>query len=205
MRRPSFIAKQASRPSGLAGRMLTAIMALETKRFNSEVLEHVRVRPGQHILEIGFGHGYTLRRVAAAHPEARFAGIDHAEDMVAMVARRCSSLIRDGRLDIRAGTSESLPWPNASFDCVFAVHTIYFWHDLLTHLSEIRRVLVPGGRVVLGFREKNATTEKALPAEVYNLRSAQNVADLLRAAGFAPQIESDHRSGLWIAEGTPVS
>jgi len=202
MRRPTFIAKQASRPSGLAGRVLTAIMALETKRFNSEVLERVLVRPGQRILEIGFGHGYTLQRVATAHPEARFAGIDHAEDMVAMVARRCSSLIRDGRLDIRTGTSRSLPWPNESFDWVFAVHTIYFWHDPSTHLSEIHRVLVAGGHLVLGFREKNAMTEKALPAEVYDLRSAQEVADLLRAAGFASQIDDAHESGLWIAKGT---
>ena len=45
MRRPTFIAKQASRPTGLAGRVLTAIMALETKRFNSEVLKRVLVRP----------------------------------------------------------------------------------------------------------------------------------------------------------------
>ena len=202
MRRPTFIAKQAARPSGLVGRMLTSIMALETKRFNSEVLEHVLIGPGQHILEIGFGHGHTLQRVATAHPEARFAGIDHAEDMVTLVARRCSSLIRDGRLDIRAGTSQSLPWPNESFDWVFAVHTIYFWQDLLTHLLEIHRVLVPGGRVVLGFREKNAMTEKALPAEVYDLRSVQDVTNLLRDGGFAPHINGDHVSGLWIAEGT---
>jgi ubiquinone/menaquinone biosynthesis C-methylase UbiE len=201
MQRPTFIARQAARPSGLVGRVLTTIMALETKRFNSSVLEQLRIVPGQRILEVGFGHGRTLRRAAIAHPKARFAGIDHADDMVTLVADRCRSLVEQGRLELRAGSSASLPWPDGSFDMVYAVHTIYFWDEPVKHLSEIHRVLAPGGRVVLGFRERNTMTEQMLPAEVYNLRSMQEVADLLRNSEFAPQIDSENESGLWIVEG----
>ena len=105
-------------------------------------------------------------------------------------------------LELRAGSSAALPWPDGSFDTVYAVHTIYFWDDPAKHLSEIHRVLAPGGRAVLGFRERNTMTEKALPAEVYNLRSMQEVADLLRNVGFVPKIDSENELGLWIVEGS---
>jgi hypothetical protein len=45
-------------------------------------------------------------------------------------------------------------------------------------------------------------TEKALPAEVYDLRSTQEVANLLQQGGFASRVASAKESGLWIAEGT---
>jgi SAM-dependent methyltransferase len=84
LRRPRFIARQAAHPSGLCGRVLGAIMAVETRALNDEVLRHLAAAPGERILEIGFGHGRTLERAAKASPGARFAGIDHAEDMVAI-------------------------------------------------------------------------------------------------------------------------
>lgn len=159
MRRPVFVARQAERPTGLLGRALGAIMALETRSLNEEVVHRLAIAPGEHILEIGFGHGRTLERAAKATPGARFAGIDHAESMVAAVSRRAYRLVEVGRLELRAGDSSALPWPDGTFDGGFAVHTIYFWRELGRHLVEIYRVLRPGGRLVLGFRERTRQVE----------------------------------------------
>src|SRR6185503_4319753 len=52
VRRPTFIARQAGRPSGLFGRALGAIMAIETRSLNDEVLRRLAVAPGERILEI---------------------------------------------------------------------------------------------------------------------------------------------------------
>ena len=200
MRRPVFIARQAERPTGLLGRALAAIMAVETRSINDEVLRHLAIAPGERILEIGFGHGRTLERAAKATAEARFAGIDHAEDMVAAVARRAHRLVEAGRLEVRAGDSSALPWPDATFDGAYAVHTIYFWEDPGRHLAEVRRVLRPGGRLVLGFRERAPEVEARVPAQIYHLRSCDEVLTLLTAAGLEPAASRGRGPGLWVVE-----
>jgi SAM-dependent methyltransferase len=201
MRRPMFIALQAAHPSGLLGRALAAVMAVETRTFNDAVLARLSPAPKERILEIGFGHGRTLACAAAAQPEARFAGIDHAADMVAIVERRARALVASGRLELATGDSAALPWPDSTFDGVFAVHTIYFWSQAERDLGEIRRVLRPGGRLVLGFRERSPESEAALPSPVYHLRSHDEVASLLRATGFEPEISAGPAPGLWIIVG----
>jgi ubiquinone/menaquinone biosynthesis C-methylase UbiE len=201
MHRPAFIARQAARPSGFVGRVLGAIMAKETRALNDEVLRHLAIAPGEHILEIGFGHGRTLERAIAANPETRFAGIDHAEDMVAGMAHRHADLVQAGRLDLKAGDSQALPWPDGAFHGAFAVHTLYFWRRPEQHLSEIRRVLRPGGRFIAGFRERTPEAEAAFPAEIYRFRSPDEVVTLLNSSGLTPSLSPGPRPDLWLAEG----
>jgi ubiquinone/menaquinone biosynthesis C-methylase UbiE len=200
MQRPAFIARQASLPTGLLGRALGAIMAMETRALNDQVLRQLAIVPGERILEIGFGHGRTLERAAKAHPEARFAGIDHASDVVTALARRCAALVEGGRLELIAGDSRALPWPDGSFDGVFAVHTIYFWRQAERDLAEVRRVLQPGGRLVIAFRERTPEAEAAFPPDIYLFRSKEEVTDLLRAVGLSATLSAGPRPDLWVAE-----
>jgi ubiquinone/menaquinone biosynthesis C-methylase UbiE len=200
MRRPRFIARQAERPSGVFGRVLGAIMAVETRTLNDEVLRHLAVAPNERILEIGFGHGRTLERAAKGTPGARFAGIDHAEDMVAALARRARRLVAQNRLEVRAGDSGALPWPDATFDGAFTVHTIYFWPEPARHLTEIHRVLRPNGRLVLAFRDRTPDVEASAPPDIYHLRSRDEVMALLTAAGFEPTAWPGSGRHLWFVD-----
>ncbi len=71
-------------------------------------------------------------------------GIDVAEEPLRRAARR------DPGLDLRVVSADG-PWPlaNASFDVVWAGETIEHVADTAGWLSEVRRVLVPGGRLLL--------------------------------------------------------
>ncbi|HKP34862.1 MAG TPA: class I SAM-dependent methyltransferase [Sphingomicrobium sp.] len=200
MRRPRFIARQAERPSGLFGRFLGAIMAVETRALNDEVLRHLAVAAGERILEIGFGHGRTIERAAKATAGARFAGIDHAEDMVEALSRRAHRLVDEGRLELRAGNSSALPWPEASFDGAFTVHTIYFWADPAPHLAEIHRVLRSGGRLMLAFRDRTPDVEASAPPDIYHLRSRDDVLALLAVAGFETTATAGPGTSNWIVD-----
>ena len=175
-------------------------MAVETRAVNDEVLRHLAAAPGERILEIGFGHGRTLERAANANPGARFAGIDHAEDMVAALAHRARRLIQEGRLELRAGNSSALPWPDATFDGVFAVHTIYFWQDAARHLSEIHRVLRSRGRLVLAYMDRTPEVEALAPPDIYHLRSRDEVRALLATAGFELSESAGPGRNMWIAD-----
>jgi ubiquinone/menaquinone biosynthesis C-methylase UbiE len=200
VRRPKYIARQAGRPSGLVGRALGAIMAVETRALNDEVLRQLAIAPGERILEIGFGHGRTLERAALAHPDARFAGADHAVDMVAALNRRARRLIDAGRLEVRAADSATLPWPDGTFDGAYAVHTVYFWMRPERDLAEIRRVLRPGGRLLLAFRERTPEVEAAFPAETYTYRSAAEVVSIARSVGLAGSLFPAPGNAMWVLE-----
>jgi ubiquinone/menaquinone biosynthesis C-methylase UbiE len=184
MRRPSFIARQASRPTGWIGRLLLRVMGRETARFNAEVLDAVSPRDGEHVLEIGFGHGRTLAAAGARAPGATFAGIDVAPTAAAVATRRCRSLIAAGRLELMSGDAAVMPWGSGTFDAVFSVHTLYFWREPAAPLAEARRILRPGGRIVLGVRETSKAAISRFPPPTYRFYSNEDAAALLATAGF---------------------
>ncbi len=102
-------------------------------------------RPAR-VLDVGCGTGYLLRQLAARAPAAtELAGIDAAPAMID-AARAGPS---DGRLRFSVGTAEQLPWPADTFDLVVSTTSFDHWVDQQAGLAECRRVLVPGGYLVL--------------------------------------------------------
>lgn len=185
LRRPEFIARQASRPHGLLGNLLGRVMALETARLNQAALEMLELGSADRLLEIGFGPGRAISLAAPQLSRGFIAGVDVSEDMVRIVRRRCEDLVRQGLVDVRVADSASLPYPDASFDKVLCVHTIYFWKNPLQNLRETSRVLKPGGKLALGFRAKSdAGSVKDFPKSVYTFYSIEEVVALMEAAGF---------------------
>ena len=185
MRRPEFIARQSRCPSGLLGRLLARVMAVETAEANRQLLSLLDLRPHEHVLEIGFGHGRTIERALAAVPEGFVAGVDLSDDMVRMASARLQRFIEAGRAELRGGDSARLPYDDGRFDKAYSLHTLYFWSDPVEHLREIHRVLRPNGRVVIGFGPGEDTQARAnFPASIYRFYETDEAARLIENAGF---------------------
>ena len=128
------------------------------------------------MLEIGFGPGTDIAR--SAEIASFVAGLDHSETMLEQASSRNRDAIRDGRVELKLGSASApFPFADAQFDCVFAINSAQFWKDLPKPLAEIRRVLKPGGRVLLAVqpRSKGATEETARQVG-YGLTKALNAA-----------------------------
>ncbi|HEY7609198.1 MAG TPA: class I SAM-dependent methyltransferase [Alphaproteobacteria bacterium] len=100
----------------------------------------------QRVLDAGCGDG--LLAVALAARGARVTGLDADAGMLAAGAARAEvagAMIRPVR-----GAIERLPFADASFDMVAAVTVLCFIRDPSRVLAEFRRVLVPGGSLVIG-------------------------------------------------------
>lgn len=93
-------------------------------------------------LEIGVGSG----RFAA--PLGVQVGVDPSPAMLAHAAAR--------GIEVQTGTAESLPFGDDSFDHALVVTTICFVDSPRQMLSEARRVLKPGGRLVIGFIDRES-------------------------------------------------
>lgn len=132
-------------------------------------------------LEIGVGSG----RFAA--PLGIEVGIDPSHEMLALAAAR--------GIHVCAAVAEQLPFADDSFEHALVVTTICFVDSPRAMLLEARRVLVAGGRLVIGFIDRDSRLGRlyeAHRAESVFYRdatfySAGDVAALLTGAGFAIQ------------------
>ncbi len=186
MRRPEFIARQSRCPTGFVGRLLARVMAVETVEANTHLLSLVELRPADHVLEIGFGHGRTTERAAGAVPRGFVAGVDLSDDMVRMAAKRLRPFIAAGRAELQRADSGHLPYDANRFDKVYALHTLYFWANPAQHFREVRRVLKPGGRFVLGFTPgEDAQARANFPSTVYHFYGTNEVRGLMEETGFS--------------------
>ena len=182
MRRPEFVARQSACPSGLLGRLIGWIMAHETAGANRLALELLDLHPTDHALEVGFGHGATIARAAAAVSGGLVAGVDASAEMCRMAARRNRRAAADGRVELRQASVEALPYSDQAFQKVLTVHTLYFWPDLGTPFREMARVLKAGGRLVVVHRTDRGA-ERDFRPPVYRFPEDGEVADALRDAG----------------------
>jgi SAM-dependent methyltransferase len=101
-------------------------------------LEWLAAKPGECILDLGCGDGQLTERIAATG--ASVVGIDASAQMVAAARKR--------GVKADKGAAEKLPYPDHTFDAVFSNAVLHWVRGQDDMLSEVRRVLRPGGRFV---------------------------------------------------------
>lgn len=148
---------------------------------NVEAIDLLGIEPGHRILDIGFGGGVTFP--VLLDRGADVAGIDRSADVVAAAEVDHRRAIEAGRLDVRRGEVEGVPFEDGFFDGVLTVNTVYFWPELDAGLSEIRRVLKPGGRIVIGIRD--GSVMKRVSRDIFAIRTPGELLVALEAAGFS--------------------
>lgn len=106
---------------------------------NIAIVDYAGVGPGDRLLDIGCGPGAALRQ--AVKSGATAAGVDPSPSMV----ERASKRVPDA--DVRVGSAEEIPFDDDVFTVAINVASFHHWADREAGLTEIRRVLSPGGRL----------------------------------------------------------
>lgn len=165
-------------PRGWRGWLAGELMALENGDRGRWVIARLELEPGDHVLEVGCGAGADLRRAARSATRGRLVGVDPSAVMVRSARRRNAGAMREGRVEVLQAAAESLPLPAALFDVAFTINAFPFWSDRGRALAEMRRVLVPGGRIAVAVqpRSPDATAETSR-------RTARELRTALEAAG----------------------
>ena len=168
---------QFAKPTGAMGWLAGHVMSMKNGDRSMWVFSLLDLKPTDRVLEIGFGSGADVARASGV--AAFVAGVDHSEVMVRQATRRNATAIKAGRVELQHGSAAKLPYPDGSFDRVLAINSAQFWKDSVKTMTEVARVLKPGGWVVLAVqpRNKNATEETARQAGI-------GLAKSLTAAGF---------------------
>ena len=102
---------------------------------------------GRRLLEIGLGYGTVAEYLARAG--ADYHGLDIAAGPVDMVRHRLASAPGAQPEQVQQGSALELPFPDASFDRVVSIGCLHHTGDLWRAVAETRRVLRPGGELLL--------------------------------------------------------
>ena len=121
-------------------------------------------QPGERVLEIGPGTGYyTLDLAEWVGPDGRVEIFDLQQEFLDHVMRRAGER---GLANVTPtqGDATALPFEDASIDAVVLTAVLGEIPDTIAALREIRRVLRPGGRLVVGelFGDPHFTTQASL-------------------------------------------
>lgn len=163
----------------------------------TDLVEVAALRPAERVLDVACGTG-VLARLARDRvgPTGMVAGVDINPGMLA-VARTTTP--PDLAIEWYQAGAEDLPLPDEAFDVVVCQLGLQFFPDRPTALREARRVLVPGGRLVVNLPGPRpglfAVMEEALArhltpeagafvGSVFSLHDAGEIQDLIGEAAF---------------------
>lgn len=141
------------------------------------------VPDGISLLEIGVGTGGLLTELADR--AAKVIGVDHSPAMLTEARRRLTDRGVSG-VELRLGEMTHLPLPDASVGCVVANMVLHHAADPPAVLTEIRRVLTPGGALLLAdlARHEREAAREQLADQWLGFEETE-LTEWLSRAGFA--------------------
>ena len=115
--------------------------------WNRMVVERAGVREGERVVDIGCGPGESAVLAAGSAPGVRVRAVDPAWPCCLTAAVR--SLGSFPAVRVRRGSAERLPVRDDWATLALSINAFHHWADPKGGLAEVRRVLAPGGRLVL--------------------------------------------------------
>jgi ubiquinone/menaquinone biosynthesis C-methylase UbiE len=170
-----------------------------------DLVDVASLRPGERVLDVACGTGVVTRLAAdRVGQEGYVAGVDINAGMLAVARENAPAA---ASIEWHEGSAEDLPLADQTFDVVLCQMGVQFFPDKPKALQEMRRVLAPGGSVLINVPGPTpqlfAVLEDALASHlgpdaagfvraVFSLHDAGELRDLVSGVGFA---EVEARSG----------
>jgi ubiquinone/menaquinone biosynthesis C-methylase UbiE len=146
-----FIDNQYRKPKGLIGTYIGEKMVRQHKPETLWTIELLNIKQSESVLELGCGAGYAMKLILKQNVVGKVVGLDLSPTVIRSAMIRNKKALNNEKAKLVQANVTSLPFKDEKFDKVFSIHTIYFWDDISATISEIFRVLKPGGVFILTF------------------------------------------------------
>ncbi len=172
---------QFRNPTGAAGHVVGWIMGHRSSnvRRSRWAVELLDVQPNDRLIELGCGPGVAVAALARRAVRGLVVGVDQSGVMIRQAGRRNAAAIRAGRVRLVNAPVQTLQVTEVPFDAALAVNTVGFWPEPAVRLTEIGRLIRPGGRIALVSHPRCPGATAATSAA-----AGEELAALLTEAGF---------------------
>jgi ubiquinone/menaquinone biosynthesis C-methylase UbiE len=175
---------------GLFGLVVGWAMSLGRGRSTRLVVDLAGVGPGDRVVDVGCGPGRFLRE--AAERGATAVGVDPSSQMRRLALRAIPDRLRPA-VTVVDGTAEHLPLGDASATVAWAVASFHHWTDPAAGLAEVRRILAPGGRLLVA--ERLASPRGWFQGHALTWEAAERLAAMAEQTGFTEVAAARHPLG----------
>ncbi len=127
------------------------------RKYAEMAVERLSVEEGETVLEIGFGPGHCMRRLAeSVGRTGKVYGVDISSGMLEVTRRRLDKARLIDRVELYCGDASSLPYDDNTFDAAFMSFTLELFDtpEIPRLLEEVKRVLKPKGRIAVASMSK---------------------------------------------------
>ena len=194
----SFLENTRS-PAGLGGKLMVRMMNVGHRALARGGLRFLPLSAHPKSLDCGCGGGANIRTLLKKCPQGIVKGVDISDVSVTTARRVNRSAIADGHCAVWQESVDELIFAADWFDAVTAFETVYFWPDLPKSFREIRRVLRPGGTLLICNEcSGDAPGDEAWTKKIAGMRiyPAAELQRLLEQAGFR-RIQI-HKTSRWL-------
>ena len=178
-----YIGGQFANPHGFVGRICCVIMNVINKAMYKKTVTLINTKPDDKVMDIGYGNGYLLKYLYRKTKSDLY-GIDISADMLKQATKRNKEAAKQGKLHLQIGDCCNLSYGNNIFMAVSSINTVYFWSDTVKGLSEIYRVLKPGGSFYNVVYTKEFLDALAYTKKGFKKFEPEQLIDFGKQAGF---------------------
>ncbi len=106
-------------------------------------------KPNLLVMDMATGTADVALEILSQRPDAKVIGIDISNDMLSKGRVKVADKHLSDQIELVAGASEAIYYPDASFDAATVSFGVRNFEDTIGGLSEMRRVIKPGGKIIV--------------------------------------------------------
>lgn len=163
--------------------------------------------PHSKVLDVGCGTGFAVLMLGSMLTSGKACGVDISEEMISQAKAKVSQELGD-RVEFQQACSDNIPYPSEEFDFIMCTNSFHHYPDPLLALAEMRRLLKPGGQLIILDNAVDRSIYTWLWDRVLRLIETGHVryyrsweiGDMLRQAGYEP-VELKHLKNEFMKHG----
>ncbi|WP_267641073.1 methyltransferase domain-containing protein [Haloarchaeobius amylolyticus] len=152
------------------------------EEMRTEAIGMLDIEPDDRVLDVGCGTGFATEGLLAHENVDEVWGLDQSPDQL---EKAYAKFGKHGPVHFHLGDAERLPFATDSFDVIWSSGSIEYWPNPVRALREFRRVVKPGGQVlVVGPNYPKTTVMQKVADAIMLFYDEEEADEMFTAAGF---------------------